>query len=320
MSLDDVYAPIIDDLKTVEARLTEIARNDIPLLSQMLAYALLNGGKRVRPALTLLSGKFYNYDLRSLIPMAAAVELLHIGTLVHDDIIDNSAMRHGKPAVYRTWGSNSALLLGDYLFSRAGSLATTTENIRVIRRFTETLMTISGGELRESGVGFDAVSARSNYYKWIADKTACLFVMAAECGSVLSGCPEEQVVALKEYALNFGVAFQIVDDILDFVGDEAVLGKAVGSDLGEGAVTLPTILYSEKHPDDEIIHGVIVDRDKSMVRQAVDRIKSTTAIDECREIARVFYEKAIGSLGEMPECGAKRSLNGLVTYVIERNR
>jgi heptaprenyl diphosphate synthase len=193
MNLEQIYAPVKPALELVEVKLAEIARNDIPLLTQLLEYALLNVGKRVRPALTLLCSKFYNYDLELLVPIATAVEVLHIGTLIHDDIIDNADMRHGKPAVYRTWGQTSALLLGDYLFSRAGSLAATTENMRVIRRFTETLMIISGGELRAGSSRFEVQSARENYYKWISDKTACLFVMASECGSVLSGCPEPQV-------------------------------------------------------------------------------------------------------------------------------
>jgi geranylgeranyl pyrophosphate synthase len=320
MKLDEIYLPVKKDLERVEARMAEIAKNDIPLLSQMLEYALLNGGKRVRPAMTLLSGKFYNYDHELLVPMAVAVELLHIGTLVHDDIVDNSALRHGKPAFYRTWGSSSALLLGDYLFSRAGTLATTTENLRVIRRFVETLMIISGGELREGSTKFSPETARDNYYKWINDKTACLFVMAAECGSVLSGCPEDQVAALKDYALNFGLAFQIIDDILDFVGDETALGKPIGSDLSEGAVTLPIILYSEKYPGDKTIHGIVVEHNKELVPQAVEKIRSSTVIDECRAIARQFYEKADKSLDKLPDCDARRSLKGLATFVIERNK
>jgi len=320
MNLDDIYAPVKDDIKLVEDRLSQIARQDIPLLSEMLEYALLNVGKRVRPALTLLSGKFYNYDLKLLVPMATAVEVLHIGTLVHDDMIDNSATRHGKPAVYRSYGSNSALLLGDYLFSRAGSLATMTENLRVIRRFTETLMTISGGELREASISFDPSSARDNYYKWISDKTACLFVMAAECGSVLSGCPEDQVTALKSYAQNFGLAFQIIDDILDFVGDQSSLGKPVGSDLSEGAITLPSIIYSEKHPGDKLIYKIIVEGDKRLVQQAVDKIKGSDVIEECRAIAHDFYSRASQSLESLPDCDAKGSLRDLVGFVIERNK
>lgn len=320
MKLEQIYAPIKPDLELVEAKLAEIARDDIPILSQLLEYALLNVGKRVRPALTLLSGKFYNYDLEVMVPMAAAVEILHIGTLVHDDIIDNADMRHGKPAVYRTWGQTSALLLGDYLFSRAGSLAATTENMRVIRRFSETLMIISAGELREGSSRFDVLSARENYYKWISDKTACLFVMTSECASVLSGCPEEQVQALKNYALNFGLAFQVIDDILDFVGDPVTLGKPVGSDLMEGAATLPSIIYAEKFPEDRIIHRIIAEREKGLVPEALEKILASTVIEECRQVARGFYEKASSSLKILPDCDARESLRALVEFVIDRNK
>ena len=320
MTLEEIYRPVKEDLKLVEARLEQIARNNIPLLSEMLEFALLNVGKRLRPALTLLSGKFYKYDLDVLASMAAATEILHIGTLVHDDMIDNAETRHGKQAVYLKYGVNSALLLGDYLFSCAGSLAATTDNMRVIKRFSETLMTISGGELREAGIVFDPVSARDNYYRWISDKTACLFVMAAECGSVLSGCPDDQVEALKDYALNFGLAFQIIDDILDFVGGEAILGKPVGSDLTQGAITLPSIIYAEKYPSDKIIREIIVERRKELVPQALEKVRASSVIDDCREIAREFYMKACRALEKLPDCDARQSLNALVGFVIDRNR
>jgi geranylgeranyl pyrophosphate synthase len=320
MTLDEIYAPVKDDLALVEKKLATIARHDIPLLGKLLEYALINGGKRIRPALTLLSGKFCKYDLDVLIPMAASVELLHIGTLVHDDIIDNSLLRHGKSTVSQTWGSNSALLLGDYLFARAGRLAATTENMRIIRGFAETLMTISGGELREAGTSFDMADAKENYYKWINDKTASLFIMAAECGSALSGCPEEQIQALKEYARNFGLAFQVIDDILDFVGDSSQMGKPVGSDLNEGAITLPSIIYAEKYPDSRIIHRIIIEKDKGMVAEAVEKIRSSSVIDECRDIAQNYYNKACQSLEKLPDCEARKSLNALVTFVIKRNR
>jgi geranylgeranyl pyrophosphate synthase len=181
-------------------------------------------------------------------------------------------------------------------------------------------MIISGGELREASTHFEPGGARDNYYKWISDKTACLFVMAAECGSVLSGCPEDQVLALKDYAQNFGLAFQIIDDILDFVGDESTLGKPVGSDLSEGAMTLPTIIYLQHNPEDPLIYKVIVERDKSLVPEAVAKIRDSGAIDECKEIAREFYGKASGSLDKLPDCDARGSLNALVAYVIERNK
>ncbi len=318
--LNEIYSPIKEGLGLVENKLEEIAGNDIPLLAQMLGYALLNVGKRLRPAMTLLSGKFYRYDLDLLVPMAAAVEVLHIGTLVHDDIIDKAETRHGKEAVYRRWDSNSALLLGDYLFSLAGSLAAVTENMRVIKRFSETLMTISGGELRQSGINFNLGDARENYYRWISDKTACLFVMAAECGSILSGCPDDQVNALKQYALNFGLAFQIIDDILDFVGDERLLGKPIGSDLSEGAITLPSIIYAEKYPQDDMIREIIVNGKKELVPIAVEKVRSSSVIDDCRKQAQNFYNRACNSLRYLPNGEARDSLEALAGFVIERNR
>lgn len=320
MTLDEIYRPVQQGLGLVENRLEEIAGNNIPLLSEMLQYALLNVGKRLRPAITLLSGKFYKYDLDLLVPMAAAVEVLHIGTLVHDDIIDKAETRHGKEAVYRRWNSNSALLLGDYLFSLAGSMAAVTENMRVIKRFSETLMTISGGELRQSGVSFELGTARENYYRWISDKTACLFVLAAECGSILSGCTDDQVDALKRYALNFGLAFQIIDDILDFVGDEKLLGKPIGSDLNEGAITLPSIIYAEKYQHDNTIAEIIVKGRKELVPVAVEKIRSSTVIDDCRKQAWDFYIRACDALRYLPEGEARDSLKELAGFVIERNR
>jgi geranylgeranyl pyrophosphate synthase len=320
MKLEDIYVPVRDDLAIVEENLAEIAQHDIPLLSSLLEYALLNGGKRVRPALTLLCGKFRNYDSNVLVPIATSAELLHIGTLVHDDIIDNSALRHGKDTVSRAWGPNSALLLGDYLFARAGRLAANTENMSVFRRFAETLMTISGGELRETGIKFDMNNAKENYYRWISDKTASLFIMAAECGSVLSGCDGEQVEALKRYAHKFGMAFQVIDDILDFVGESSQMGKPVGSDLSEGAITLPSIIYAERNPGDNIIHEIILKKDSRRVTEAVEKIRKSDIIDQCRSIAWNFYHESLESLRKLPDCDARRSLEALVTFVIERNK
>ena len=317
-TLNDIYGPVKDDLKLVEASLEQIARANLPLLSEMLEFSLLNVGKRLRPVLTLLSGKFYDYNLKLLVPMAAAVEVLHIGTLVHDDIIDSAAMRHGKEAVHCKYGTNSAILLGDYLFSRAGSLAAMTNNLRVIKRFSETLMTISGGELKEARLNFIPASARDNYFLWIRDKTACLFVLAAECGGVLSTCPEDQITALKEYALNFGLAFQIIDDTLDFVGDQNMLGKPVGSDLMEGAITLPFIIYAEQHPTDGVIAKIVMQGRKELVPQAVEKVCSSGAIDVCRKIAGQFCAKACDSLKNLPDCEARKSLIALAKFVVDR--
>jgi len=320
VNLSDIYRLIQDDLEEVERSLEAVADVGSPLLAELLRYALKNGGKRIRPSLTLLAGKFCVYDLALLVPMATAVELLHTATLVHDDIVDNSLIRRGKPTVSRAWGENRALLLGDYLFAKAGRLAATTGNLRVIRLFSQALMTISGGELNQTGVTFDLTQAREHYFNWISAKTACLFSTATEAGAILSQASEEIIRALKDYGHNFGMAFQLVDDVLDFTGNEAELGKPVGSDLGEGIVTLPSILFAEANPRDNLIKKVIENRDADTVAHAVEDIRNSQVIGECLALASDFCSRASRALDVLPDNSYRQALLDLATYIVERRR
>jgi len=320
LNLNDIYKPVEKDLKRVEHGLEEITDAEFPLLAQLLAYTLKTGGKRIRPVLTLLSGKFYVYQPGLLVPMAAAIELLHTATLVHDDIVDNSPVRRGKPTVSRAWGENSALLLGDYLFAKAGSLVAGTGNLRAIKLFSETLMTISAGELKQTGVLSDTAKLRDYYFAWIGAKTACLFSTSTESGAILSQAPEEAIQATRDYGHNLGMAFQIVDDVLDFVGEEDELGKPVGSDLREGTLTLPTILFVESYPDDELTKKVIGKRDAEGVSQAVERICNSKVIDDCLAMASEFCLKARQAAEKLPDNRARKSLIDLATYIVERRK
>jgi heptaprenyl diphosphate synthase len=320
VNLSDIYKPVQKDLKKVEQSLEEIADVEFSLLAQLLAYTLKTGGKRVRPALTLLSGKFYVYDTRLLVPMAAALELLHTATLVHDDIVDNSPVRRGKPTVSRAWGENSALLLGDYLFAKAGSLVAGTGNLRAIKLFSQTLMTISAGELKQTGVTSDMAKVREYYFAWIGAKTACLFSTSTESGAILSQAPEEAIQAIREYGQNLGMAFQIVDDVLDFVGEEDELGKPVGSDLREGTLTLPTILFAEFYPEDELTKNVIGKKDAEGVSQAVEKIRDSRVIAECLALAAEFCSKARRAAEKLPDNSTRKSLIDLAAYIIERRK
>jgi geranylgeranyl pyrophosphate synthase len=199
MILNEIYKPVQDGLKEVEKTLKSVSDVKTPLLAELLSYLLQNGGKRIRPALTLLAGKFQDYNVEILKPMAAGLEMLHIATLVHDDIVDHSATRHGKPSVSSAWGETSALLLGDYLFARAGHLVAGTGVLRVVRLFSQTLMTISSGELAQIGIFFDRKKARQHYFEWVSAKTACLFSTATESGAVLGNCSEDTITALQAY-------------------------------------------------------------------------------------------------------------------------
>jgi heptaprenyl diphosphate synthase len=320
MDLNEIYKPIDDGLEIVEESLHSETSVNAPLLSQLLKYMLYSGGKRIRPALTLLAGKFFNYDIEKLKLMATGVELLHNATLVHDDIVDNAELRRGKPSIVSAWGKGSALLLGDYLFARAGVLVASTGNIRVTKLFSQTLMTISGGELEQVDIDYNIKSARENYYKWIRAKTARLFSTSVETGAILCGAPEEFVESFNKYGYYFGMAFQIVDDILDFIGKESELGKPVGSDLLEGAVTLPSILYAETHLDDVMIKEVIETHTPELVAEIVGKIKRSPVIEESFEIARGFCEDACRAIDNLPSNECHQSLVDLAHYIIDRNK
>ncbi len=225
-----------------------VGKGTFDRLTELLDYSLEGDGKQIRPAIVLLSGKFCTFDLDYLLPMATAVELLHMATLVHDDAIDKSAVRRGVPTITKRWGEDKAVILGDYLFARAGEFCASTENVRVIKLFSQTLATISNGALNQT---FDASileQTHQQYLQRISSKTASLFTLATESGTILSQAPERSVEILREYGHNLGMAFQIVDDVLDFIGAEEELGKPVGSDLAQGTLTLPAMILLEYYP------------------------------------------------------------------------
>ena len=195
--------------------------------------------------------------------MAGAVELLHLATLIHDDTVDNSDLRRGKATVSNLWGPHVAVLFGDYVFAAAASVVCDTDNVRVIRRFSETIMDLASGELMEYFGVFDPDQSRSIYSDRIYRKTASLFRTAAETGAILSGAPEPEVEALKDYGYQIGMAYQIVDDLLDVQGGDALsLGKPVGNDLRHGILTLPAIMLMERYPETNPIKALFQDREE----------------------------------------------------------
>ena len=322
MQLSQIYAPVERDLYEVEAKLQSTAVVDFPHLARLLEHSLRSDGKRIRPALTLLSGKFYNYDLETLIPMATALEILHTATLVHDDAIDHSVVRRSRPTVNKLWGEEQAVLLGDYLFAEAGCLTASTKNLRAVTLFATTLKTISSGELDQAFNAFTLNQSQEQYFKRIARKTATLFTTSTESGSVLSGAPEESIQHLIDYGYNLGIGFQIVDDILDFTGNEEQLGKPVGSDLTQGTVTLPTLLLLRQCPEEEPLKDLFRDRgDLENIRKVIDMVRdSPSVIKECYKIATGYCEHALCSLQELPRNDAWDSLAELSRYIVRRSK
>jgi geranylgeranyl pyrophosphate synthase len=316
-----IYAPIRSQLSLVEERLGNLRHTSPDYLEPLLDYVLDSGGKRVRPAITLLASQFYPHNPENPIIMAGAVELLHLATLIHDDTVDNSDLRRGRPTVSNRWGKQVAVLLGDYLFATSATFVCDTQNVRVIRRFSETIMELASGEMAEFFDTFKLEQAQERYHDRIYRKTASLFRTAGETGAILGDAPEPQVQALHSYGYNIGMAFQIVDDLLDVQGDAAELGKPVGNDLLQGVLTLPSIMLMEKYPDDNPVKDLFNDRTADgKLRRVLDMINNSGIVDDCHVIIREYCEKAARSLDILPDCEARRSLLALPEYIRERSR
>ena len=335
MPLSKIYEPIQQDLAKVEDTMKSVSQADLSWLpkqlahdlrdsgklAELLTHSLKGGGKRIRPALTLLSGKFYNYDLDYLLPMATAVEIMHTATLVHDDAIDNSPVRRGRPTINKTWDDDTAILLGDYLFAKAGELTATTQNLQVIKLFSQTLMTITSGELAQSFSAFNLEQTRQHYLHRIISKTASLFSLATESGAILSQAQGNSAKVLKDYGYNLGIAFQIVDDIMDFIGTEEEMGKPVGSDLAQGTLTLPAMFLFERYPEDNPVKELFQNRDKQKnIKLAIGLVRSSSIVQECYQFASDYCAKACRNLNQLPDNASRQSLINLANYVVVRKR
>ena len=307
-----------EELQRVEQKMREASQVEYEHLAMVLDDLLKSGGKRLRPALVLFSTKFHAADPEKAISLAASVEMLHTATLVHDDMIDNSLVRRGNPTLNATWNSEATILAGDFLFALAAGLAAETENVRVMSIFAQALMTICSGELRQIFNSRGRLPTREEYDQRIYSKTASLFAASTEAGAVLSGALEPEVQALREYGRTLGMAFQIVDDVLDFVGDERELGKPVGSDLRQGIVTLPALYFHEMHPSDDALMKALDDPSEEEVRTVVAAIKESGAVELALDEARTFAQRSQESLQILPHNEYRQAMLDLADYVVAR--
>jgi geranylgeranyl pyrophosphate synthase/phage shock protein PspC (stress-responsive transcriptional regulator) len=319
-SPEALYGPIAGDLPAVDDLILSLADVDMPWLREMMESMLSGSGKKMRPAIALLAGRYGNYNLEVLVPLAASIEILHTATLVHDDVIDEAAERRGKPTAAALFGNSASVMLGDYMFAHAAEFIARTDNTRVVRHFARTLGRMASGELEQDISAFQYSGDVQKYLDRIGGKTASLFATAAEGGGIVTGAPEPQVEALRHYGESLGMAFQIVDDILDFTGDPGVMGKPAGSDLREGTLTLPTLFYMQQQPDDNLVKRAFDDIDREEnITLAIEEIRGSTALDEAVQAARRFGDRAHEALSALPASEQGDRLDGLIDYVLERD-
>ena len=321
IQLSTLYSPVQSELVKVEEGLQSIYREDLKKVPTLLSYPLKVAGKRLRPALTLLTGRSFVYDTERLVHMATSVELFHIATLVHDDIVDKAQLRRGVPTVNQLHGHNIAVLLGDYVFARAAEMVCSTGNLQVVTLFAQTLGIISKGELQQNFSSSESRCQKQHYFEWIGNKTASLFRMACESGAILGRAPSSAVNAMREYGWNIGLAFQIIDDILDFTGQESEMGKPVGSDLLQGALTLPVILLLERYPDDKKLRNALDGKRAEMdIKQIAEMVINSKVIDECYSIASGYSSRALQSIQPFSAANNIQPFKDMAQYILSRKK
>jgi octaprenyl-diphosphate synthase len=326
LQIKEVYKLVKNGLDGLEEQFRLLAQSQddaFPELHKMLSHILCGGGKAVRPLLALHAGSLYQYERQKMMYMAAASELMHIATLVHDDAIDKASVRRGRLTINKIWGVDKAIIFGDYLFAKAAEYAVSTGSLRVVGLFAQTLEAISYGELKQGFSAFNLEQTFDDYIGRITGKTASLFALATEGGAVLSQAPEGSIHILKEYGLNLGISFQIVDDILDFIGTEKELGKPVGSDLAQGTITLPSLLILEHYPEDNPIKRVFRnegDKEEN-IKEAIELLRSNSQIvDQCYHIASDYSDKARCNLDRLPDGPSRQALHTMSDYVVKRKK
>lgn len=312
-------SPVSQEIRLVEERMRAQADESHPDLRAALEHLLAAGGKRIRPTLGLLVGNMLGAPLEKLITLGAAVELLHTATLVHDDLIDGALLRRGMATLNARWSPPATVLTGDYLFARAAKLAAETDHLPLMKQFSETLAVIVNGELTQMFTSRGLIN-RDNYYKRIYAKTASLFEMTARAAAMVSPANEETIESMRDFGYRIGMAFQIVDDILDFNGEQSAVGKPLGSDLLNGMVTLPAIYYAEENPNDTDIvslpNGGWTNNDN--MARLVDNIRASNAAREAMLEAEQHVDCALTRLDSMEPCAERDALENLARYIVDR--
>jgi geranylgeranyl pyrophosphate synthase len=313
------YDLVRDDMRKVERRMRALPFPAVESLPATLKDLLGSGGKRIRPTLTLLFGRMFAVPQERLFSLAAAVEVVHTATLVHDDLIDNAQYRRGKPTVNARWQPGTTVLLGDLLFAWAAQLAAATGSAPVMQRFAAALTTVVSGEIVQT-VGRSGRPGMKEYLHRIRGKTAALFTAACESPGLLAGLPAEARLAAS-YGENLGIAFQMTDDILDFTGKDKETGKPTGSDLRQGLITLPAICYRREHPRDADLNALMGGRvGKADVGRLLQAVRESSAIARAQSIAGEYAGKAAAVLARLPAGPHRDALNDLTRIAVDRNR
>ncbi|WP_298817053.1 polyprenyl synthetase family protein [Chloroflexus sp.] len=312
-------AGILADLGAIEQRLLERTASRVAVISAAGAHTVRSGGKRLRAALAVLAAHLGQYQLERVLHPAAAAELIHAASLVHDDLVDQANRRRGQITVHARWDNDVALMVGDYFFALAAAEMALSPDPRIITFYAEAVQTICEGELSPVTVAEPFDRALNQYLYKTGAKTAVLFEAACKAGMVAGGGNDEQVAALGRYGYDLGMAFQIVDDVLDFIGDERTMGKPAGNDLRQGTITLPLIYATAASPSPRL-RDVLQETppDETLVAAVIREVIDLGGVAAAQAEAERYIERAIAHLDIFPPSSAHQALVEIARFVIER--
>ncbi|MFO7593777.1 MAG: octaprenyl diphosphate synthase [Pseudomonadota bacterium] len=321
MEIQDVYELIADDRQAVDALIRERLQSEVVLINQISHYIINSGGKRLRPILLLLSARAFGYQGTCHHELAAVVEFIHTSTLLHDDVVDASEMRRGKETANNVWGNEASVLVGDFLYSRSFQMMVSVNNMRVMDILSEATTTIAEGEVKQLLNVHNADLDEAGYLDVIRCKTAKLFESSAQLGAVLADGGELEERALADYGMHLGIAFQLIDDALDYSASSEELGKNIGDDLAEGKPTLPLIhVINHGTPAQaSLVREALEHGGRDRIDEIKEAIESAGAIAYTSRAAQTEADKAIEALAPLPDSPYKEALVTLANFAVQRS-
>ncbi len=321
MRATDIFPEIAVDLERCEAEILKALDVEDPLVREAATHLLRAGGKRIRPALVFLGARFHHYDPSRLLPLGAAVEMIHMATLIHDDVVDSSTTRRGRPTVNAKWSDKVSVLTGDFLFARAFMLVATYGTSEIIRILGEVVFNLSLGEIQQLGRLYSFRQDQDEYLDRIAKKTARFIAACCDVGAIASGAPPHFRRALHDYGFAVGMGFQIVDDVLDFTSSVPELGKPIGNDLRSGVYTLP-LIYALQHGKDRVRLRELcslAEIGDEEVRQITRLVEASGAFRHAFELAEAYIGQAKAALADLPPVSARDTLAEVADFILIRN-
>ncbi|WP_307728513.1 octaprenyl diphosphate synthase [Massilia solisilvae] len=318
---NNIARAIVSDMEAVNRVIRLRLHSEVSLVNQIAEYIISAGGKRIRPVLVLLLANAYGYRGTAHHELAAVVEFIHTATLLHDDVVDESSMRRGRQTANAMFGNAASVLVGDFLYSRSFQMMVGLNNMRVMQILSDATNVIAEGEVLQLLNMHDPDVTQESYLTVIRSKTAKLFEAAAQLGALVAGANDAQIEAAGEYGRSLGTAFQLIDDVLDYAGDAAEIGKNVGDDLREGKPTLPLIYLMEYGTPEqrELVRSCIENGDEQHFDAVLAAVTSSGALDYTRREAIVAAERAASAIADLPESEYKQSLLQLCSFAVDRN-